>query len=39
VQGTAEGDPFARQELTEMLDLGMEGIQALIRAQKTALGM
>jgi ribonuclease PH len=39
VQGTAEGDPFARQELTEMLDLGMEGIRSLIQAQKTALGM
>lgn len=39
VQGTAEGDPFARRELTEMLDLGMEGIRALIRSQKNALGM
>ena len=39
VQGTAEGDPFARQELTELLDLGMEGIRSLIQAQKTALGM
>ena len=37
VQGTAEGDPFARQELTELIDLGMDGIRALIRAQKTAL--
>ncbi|MFH1764915.1 MAG: ribonuclease PH [Gemmatimonadota bacterium] len=39
VQGTAEGDPFAREELTELLDLGMEGIRSLIKAQKTALGM
>jgi len=39
VQGTAEGDPFARQDLTEMMDLGMEGIRSLIRAQKTALGI
>ena len=39
VQGTAEGDPFARQDLAEMLDLGMEGIRALVRSQKTALGM
>ena len=39
VQGTAEGDPFARRELDELLDLGMEGIRALIQAQKFALGM
>ncbi len=39
VQGTAEGDPFAREELTELLDLGMEGIRSLILAQKTALGV
>jgi ribonuclease PH len=39
VQGTAEGDPFARQELTELLDLGMAGIRSLVHAQKTALGM
>ncbi len=38
-QGTAEGDPFARQELTELLDLGMEGIRSLIQAQRTALEM
>jgi len=37
VQGTAEGDPFSREELQEILDLGMEGIGALIRAQKSAL--
>jgi ribonuclease PH len=39
VQGTAEGEPFARKEFTELLDLGMEGIRSLIRAQKNALGM
>lgn len=39
VQGTAEGDPFARQDLAELMDLGMEGIRSLIRAQKTALGI
>ena len=39
VQGTAEGDPFARQDLAEMLDLGMEGVRALILSQNTALGM
>ncbi len=38
VQGTAEGDPFSREELTELLDLGLEGIRSLVRAQKIALG-
>jgi ribonuclease PH len=37
VQGTAEGDPFSREELLEILELGMEGIRALVRAQKSAL--
>jgi ribonuclease PH len=37
VQGTAEGDPFSRQELDELLELGMDGIGALIMAQKRAL--
>jgi ribonuclease PH len=39
VQGTAEGDPFAREELLELIDLGMEGIHSLVRTQKTALGI
>jgi ribonuclease PH len=39
VQGTAEGDPFARRELDELMDLGMEGIRSLIQAQKIALEM
>ncbi len=37
VQGTAEGDPFSRQELDELLELGMDGIGALIMAQNRAL--
>jgi len=37
VQGTAEGDPFSREELDELLELGMDGIGALIMAQKQAL--
>jgi ribonuclease PH len=37
VQGTAEGDPFARKELDELLDLGFDGIRSLVHAQKTAL--
>jgi len=39
VQGTAEGDPFSRDELGELMDLGLEGIRALVAAQKTALGL
>jgi ribonuclease PH len=37
VQGTAEGDPFSREELLAILELGMQGIRALVRAQKSAL--
>ena len=38
VQGTAEGDPFSRSELDELLDLAMEGIRTLIGIQLSALG-
>ncbi len=37
VQGTAEGAPFARQELDSMLDLAAQGIDQLIARQKAAL--
>jgi ribonuclease PH len=37
VQGTAEGVPFSRAELDEMLALGDKGIRELISMQKTAL--
>lgn len=37
VQGTAEGQTFARQELATMLDLAQAGIAELIQAQKQAL--
>jgi ribonuclease PH len=37
VQGTAEGNPFARRELDELMDLGFEGIRSLVLAQKAAL--
>ena len=37
VQGTAEGAPFARDELDGMLDLAAQGIDALIGRQKEAL--
>jgi len=37
VQGTAEGAPFARDELNAMLDLASSGIGELIEKQKAAL--
>jgi len=37
VQGTAEGAPFAREELNGMLDLAAAGINELIGKQKEAL--
>ena len=39
VQGTAEGNPFRRDEMDELLDLAIEGIVTLVRAQKAALGI
>ena len=39
IQGTAEGDPFSRGELTELIDLGMDGIRELVLAQKKSLGV
>ena len=37
VQGTAEGAPFSRDELEELLNLASEGIGQLTRIQKEAL--
>jgi len=37
VQGTAEGAPFARDQLDAMLDLAAGGIEELIASQKAAL--
>ena len=37
LQATAEGDPFSRPELDEMLALSEKGINELIAAQKEAL--
>ena len=39
VQGTAEGDPFDRNALDTMIDLGVGGIRTLIAIQKRALGL
>lgn len=37
VQGTAEGRPFSRQQLNELIDLAQKGIEELISAQKAAI--
>jgi ribonuclease PH len=39
IQGTAEGAPFSRVEMNQMLDLADGGIRQLIAAQKSALGL
>ncbi len=39
IQGTAEGEPFKRNEMNAMLDLAQEGISMLISKQKAALGL
>jgi len=39
VQGTAEGAPFSRVEMNQLLDLADRGIRELIVAQKTVLGL
>jgi len=37
VQGTAEGDPFRRDQLDELLDLALSGIDQLLGLQRDAL--
>ena len=39
VQGTAEGAPFSRDEMNQMLALGEKGIGELFTAQNIALGL
>lgn len=36
VQGTAEGEPFSREDLSKLLDLAQGGCEALTRAQHAA---
>jgi ribonuclease PH len=38
VQGTAEGAPFTRAQMSQLLDLASAGIAELIRLQRSALG-
>jgi ribonuclease PH len=37
VQGTAEGEPFSREQMSRLLDLASSGIGELIRLQRSAL--
>jgi len=37
IQGTAEGEPFSRAQMNQLLDLADSGIQELIGRQKAAL--
>ena len=37
IQGTAEGDPFSRSALAEMLDLGWKGAEQVMAAQRAVL--
>jgi ribonuclease PH len=37
VQGTAEGDPFSRDELDALVDLALSGMEELLAAQAAAL--
>ncbi len=39
VQGTAEGQPFDRANLNQLLDLAAGGVKQLIRLQKQVLGL
>jgi ribonuclease PH len=39
VQGTAEGAPFSRTELDALLTLATQGINNILQAQRTALGI
>jgi len=38
VQGTAEGEPFARETLARLTDLAAEGIERLVRMQREIVG-
>ena len=38
VQGTAERDPFTRQQMDGLLELARKGIEQLVQAQREAIG-
>jgi len=37
VQGTAEGEPFTRSQMDELLELGKKGIEQLVQFQRAAI--
>lgn len=37
VQGTAEGEPFTRAQMDELLELGKKGIEQLVQLQRAAI--
>jgi len=37
VQGTAEGLPFTREQMDDLLELGRKGIEGLVRLQRQAI--
>ena len=39
IQGTAEKEPFSRNDLTNMIELGLKGIEKIYSEQKRALGL
>ena len=39
IQGTAEGEPFARDAMNAMLDLAATGIADLLKKQQAALSI
>jgi ribonuclease PH len=39
VQGTAEKDPFTREEMDKFMDLAEKGINDLIKEQKKSVGL
>jgi ribonuclease PH len=38
IQGTAEGDPYSVDDLSKMLEVGIEGVADICRLQREALG-
>jgi ribonuclease PH len=38
IQGTAEGEPFTRRCVSQMLDLAEEGIERVLAVQRQVLG-
>jgi ribonuclease PH len=39
IQGTAEGEPFTRAQMNQLIDLAEAGIRVLVGKQKEALGV